>query len=176
MPVFLIFIFKLPGFSEFPALIDGEAFVDPHEDVVVVDNFVGAGKNRDAVEGGLAFQDFEFCHVTAGLKGMAAQDPAYGDVGAHELFSHGLRHTLKGGEGPRMDKDRAACIEPYLPIIYLASFFHSKEGSHFSVSPDYVLGLGPDFHGLAGHYLKEKGDRAVCPAADPEAGRNLQAL
>ncbi len=176
MPVFLRFIFKLPGFSEFPALIDGEAFVDPHEDVVVVDDFVGAGKHGDAIKGGFAFQDLEFCHVAAGLKGMAAQDPAYGDVGAHELLPHCPGHSLKRGEGPCMDKDRFACIEPYLPVVYLAAFVHSKEGSHFSVSPDYLLGLGLDLHGLAGHYLKEKGNRTVCPAADPKAGGNLQAL
>jgi hypothetical protein len=176
MPVFLIFIFKLPGFSEFPALIDGEAFVDPHEDVVVVDDFVGAGKHGDAIKSGFVFQDLEFCHVTPGLKGVAAQDPAYGDVGAHELFSHGLRHAGKRGEGPCMNKDRVACIEPYLPVVYLAAFVHSEEGSHIPISPDYVLGLGLDLHGLAGHYLKEKGNRTVCSATDPKAGGNLQAF
>ncbi len=141
-----------------------------------MDDFIGSGKDRDAVESGFAFQDFKFCHVAAGLKGVAAQDPAYGDVGTHELLSHCPGHALEGGEGPCMDKDRAARIEPYLPVVYLASFLHSKEGSHFSVSPDYVLGLGPDFHGLAGHYLQEEGNGTVCPAADPEAGGNLQAL
>jgi len=141
-----------------------------------VDDFVGAGKDRGAVECGLAFEDFEFRHVAPGFQGVAAQDPADRDVGAHELFPHRLGHALEGGEGPCVDEDRASCIEPDFPVVYFASFFYSQERCRFPVSLYYVLGLGPDFHGMPGHYLKEIGNRAVRPAADPEAGGDLQAL
>jgi|GEM_PF-3395930 len=41
--------------SEFPAFIYGEALVDPHEDMVVVDDFVGSGKDGYSIKSGLAF-------------------------------------------------------------------------------------------------------------------------
>jgi hypothetical protein len=58
LPVSLMFVFWEFGFSESPARIYWEALVDPHEDVVVVDDFVGAGKYWGSVKRGFALKDF----------------------------------------------------------------------------------------------------------------------
>lgn len=58
LPVSLMFVFWEFGFSESPARIYWKALVDPHEDVVVVDDFVGAGKHWGSVKRGFALKDF----------------------------------------------------------------------------------------------------------------------
>ena len=110
--------------SESPARIYREAFVDPHEDMVVVDDFVGAGKDGSPIKGGFAFKDFEFYHVSPGFQVVSAQDTAYGDVCPHELVTHGLRHAFQGGEGSCVDEDRVPGIESDCPVVYIASFFY----------------------------------------------------
>lgn len=141
-----------------------------------MDYLIGAGKDRYTVEGGFAFQDFEFAHVAPGLKVVAAQDSADRDVRPHELFPHGIRHAFERGEGPCMDKGCAPCREPDYPVVYFTAFFHAQKGSHRFVGFNGMLGLGCHVYRLSGHYLQQEGNRAVGPAADPQAGGNLKAL
>lgn len=143
--------------SEFPPFVYGEALVDPHEDVVVVDDFVRAGKDGYSFEGGFAFQDFEFSHIPPGFEVVAAQDAADGDVCAHKLVPHGLRHAFQGGKRPCVDEDSLSGIEPDSPVVDLTAFFYPQEGSHLPVRADYILGFGFYSHRFPGHYLKEKG-------------------
>ncbi len=96
LPISLVFVFREFGFSEFPARINGEALVDPHEDMVVVDDFVGTGKDRDSIKGEFAFKDFEFYHISPGLKVVGAQDAADWNVCPHKLVPHRLWHTCRG--------------------------------------------------------------------------------
>jgi hypothetical protein len=93
LPVSLAFIFREFGSLESPARIYREALVDPHEDIVVVYDLVGTGKDRRPIKGGLAFKDFEFYHVSPGFHVVAAQDASDGDVCTHKLVPHCLGHT-----------------------------------------------------------------------------------
>jgi len=176
LPVSLLFVFLKLGFSEPPARIYREALVDPHEDMVVVDDFIGTGKDGDPVKGGFVFKDFELHHVSPGFQVVGAQDSADRDVCPHELVPHRLRHSFQGGEGPGVDENRISGIEFYCPVVYVASFFYPEKVSQFLIGFDHILRLGFYSYRFSGHYFEKKSYGTVSPTTDPEAGGNLKAF
>ena len=176
MPVSSIFILQEFGFSESPARIYWEALVNPHEDMVVVYDLIGTGKDRDPVKCGFAFKDCKFYHVSPGFQVVSAQNPADWDVCPHELVTHSLRHAFQRGERPCVDENRISCIEFYCPVVYFAAFFYSEEGSQLLIGFDYILGLGFNGNQFSGHNFQEKSYRTVGPTTDPEACGNLKAF
>lgn len=176
LSVSLTFIPLKFGVLEFPARIYGETLIDPHEDMVVVDDFVGAGKDRDPFKGRFAFADFEFYHISPGLETVTAQDAADGYVCPHELVPHCLGHACQGGERPCMNQDCVSGIETNCPVVYITAFFYSEEVRKFLVGFNYVLRLGFHADRFSGHYFQEKSYGTVGPTAYPEAGGNLKAF
>lgn len=144
--------------------------------MVVVDDFVGTGKNGSSVKCGFAFKDFELYHISPGFQVVSAQDTTDGNICPHELVTHSLRHAFQRGERSCMDENRISGIEPYCPVVYFTAFFYPKEGSQFLIGFNYILRFGFYGNRLSGHNFEEKSYGTVGPTTDPEAGGNLKAF
>src|SRR5512133_1836031 len=101
--------------------------------MVVMDDFIGTGKDRRPAKGGFTLKNSELYHVSPCFQVVGAQDSADRDVCPHELVTHRLRHPFQRGEGLSVDENRISCIESDCPVVYVASFFYPEKVSQFLI-------------------------------------------